>query len=386
MTLCDKYKPSCFADIKGKDLEILRLRRFKAKFPAKKAIVLHGPPGTGKTSLAHVLAKETKSELIEVNASDFRNRENINKIVRQASEQCSIFAQGKIILVDEIDGITKNDYGGLPEILSIIDTSCFPIIITANDIWDKKFNELRKKSELVEMKELDYITILSLIKNISIKEKINISEDILKNIAIKSKGDVRAAINDLQSITIETTHNSIDERDKKENIFHTLKKVFQNLPTEETIGLFDKTDLSIDEIALWLEENLPKEYKGEELFKAFDALSKADVFKGRIYRQQHWRFLVYQNFLLSYGISASKKTQKSGFIPYQRPTRILKIWMINQKYKHKKSISQKYAKFCHVGVKRAMKEFPIIKPFLKNPANSLALKLTEDEIGYLQRE
>lgn len=43
-------------------------------------------------------------------------------------------------------------------------------------------------------------------------------------------------------------------------------------------------------IFLWIEENIPYEYKGEELARAYDALSIADVFRGRIHRQQHWRF------------------------------------------------------------------------------------------------
>ena len=64
--------------------------------------------------------------------------------------------------------------------------------------------------------------------------------------------------------------------------------------------------MELSQITLWVEKNIPKECKGRELAQAFDALSKADVFKGRIYRQQHWRFLVYQNFLLSAGMSAAK--------------------------------------------------------------------------------
>ena len=56
------------------------------------------------------------------------------------------------------------------------------------------------------------------------------------------------------------------------------------------------------------EENIPEEYQGEELARAYELLAKADVFKGRIYKQQYWRFLVYENFFLSYGMSSAKKT------------------------------------------------------------------------------
>ncbi len=144
--------------------------------------------------------------------------------------------------------------------------------------------------------------------------------------------------------------------------------------------------MSTDEIILWIEENIPAEYQGEELAKAYEALSRTDIFKGRIYKQQYWRFLVYENIFLSYGISASKKNLKTGFTTYKRPTRILKIWLNNQRTAKKKSISQKYAKYVHVGTKRAMNEFPILKQILKSsPTIQKELKLNEEEIEYLGR-
>jgi len=384
MPLTDKYRPEKFEDIKGQCIAIERLKRFIQRFPEKKALILSGPPGCGKTCLAHVLAKETDSEILELNASDLRNREEIQKILGQASQQRSLFGQKKkILLVDEVDGITKDDRGGVQELISLIQTTKFPIIITANDIWDRKFSQLRRKTEHLQLKELDYATILQILKNISEKESLNISENLIKSIAIKAKGDARAAINDLQTIDQETLHEQIHERDKAENIFNTLKQIFQQLPNKETLFAYDKVNMSLDEIFLWLEENIPLEYKGEELYRAFEAISKADVFRGRIHRQQHWRFLVYQNFLLSVGISSAKKQVKTGFMKYKKPSRILKIWLINQRNKYKKTISEKFAKYCHINLKRAMRDFWIIKQILKNPRAQQEIKLDEKEIMFL---
>jgi len=383
-TLCNKYKPECFADVKGQEAAVEKINFFMKNFPKKKALILHGATGTGKTSLAYSLAQETNSEILELNASDLRNQEQIKKILESASQQAGLYKKDKILLVDEIDGITKDDRGGLPELVNLIELTNFPIIITANNIWDRKFSELRKQAEMIEIKELDYKTIVNILKEISEKENIQFPEDLLTSIAIKARGDVRAAINDLQTIDIETKPLDIHERDKEEKIFNALQKIFKNLPNNETLGLYEKVDMSLDEIFLWLEENIPSEYKGQELAKAYDALSKADVFRGRIHRQQHWRFLVYQNFLLSAGISASKEKAKTGFTIYKRPERILKIWMINQKFQSKKSISAKYADYCHISIKRAMKDFPIIKQvILSNKNIQKQLRLEENEIDYL---
>lgn len=381
---CDKYKASCFADIKGQDSVIKQVQKFIEDFPIKRALILHGPTGTGKTSLAYALASETKAEIIELNASDLRNKEQIRKILGHASQQASLFKNRKVVLVDEVDGITKDDSGGLPELISLIKETKFPVIITANNIWESKFSELRRNSELLQLKELGYKVILEILEKISANENLNIDKDVLINLAIKSRGDVRAGINDLQTITRETKHKEIYERDKEESIFNIMKQIFQQMPAEETIRLYDRVNMPLDDILLWLEENLPKEYQGEELCKAIEAMSKADVFRGRIYRQQHWRFLVYQNFFMSAGISAAKKKAKTGFVSYKKPSRILKIWMLNQKQKYKKSIAGKYSKHTHTNTKRAMREFPLIKQILKNPNVQKELRLDEQEILFLE--
>lgn len=383
MSLCEKYRPESFEAVKGQKAVVEKIKAFMADFPKKKALILHGPAGTGKTSLAYAIASETNAEIIEINASDLRNKEQIQNVVGQASKQKSLFSAKKIILVDEIDGITKDDRGGLPEIEKLIEETQFPIIITANDIWDKKFFSLRRDAETLQIKELDYKTIFEIIRDIAESEGIFASSDLLINIAIKSRGDARAAINDLQTIGSGTLKENIHERDKEENIFNTIKRILKELPNKDTITLYDKVNMHLDEILLWLEENVPKEYKGEELYKAFEAISKADVFKGRIHRQQHWRFLVYENFLLSAGISAAKKQVKLGFTSYSKPSRILKIWMMNQKSLCKKSISEKYAKATHTNKKRAMRDFPIIRQILKNSSIQYELNLDEKEISFL---
>ncbi len=383
--LCEKYRATCFADVKGQDTAIASVNAFFKNFPRRKAILLHGPAGAGKTSLAHSLAYELNYEIFELNASDLRNKEKLEEILKPATQQHSLFGKrGKVILVDEVDGLSV-DRGGLPELLVLIEKSSHPIIITANNIWQQKFSLLRKKVELVKVKELTYPTIIRLLKEIASKEKKEVNEDVLKTIAAKSRGDVRAALNDLQTaLDADVKVEDIHEREKEEDIFHVLRKVFKNQSDPNILGVYDNVDMPIDDIFLWIEENIPYEYKGEALARAYDALSKADVFRGRIHRQQHWRFLVYENFLLSAGISlASHKSQPiSGFTMYQRPKRILKIWIQNQKYAKKKSIAAKFAKAVHIGRKRAMREFFLL-PLILNEEARKKLDLSEDEEKFL---
>jgi len=389
MTWTEKYRPKNLDEIKGQDEAVFKVKDFIKNYrKKKKALILHGPPGTGKTSLAHAAANGNNLEIFELNASDFRNREKLNQILRPAIEQKSLLTEKeKIILVDEVDGISELEYGGLSELLNIIEDSSYPIIITANDIWDKKFSNLRKKCEVLQLKEISYNIIKGVITEISIKEGLLIDNDFVTELSIKAKGDLRAAINDLQTLSKLKDYLSIilDERNKETDIFNSLRRVFKEKPTNELLSVFDSVNMPIDDIILWMEENIPTEYSGQELARAYDLLSKTDVFRGRIYKQQYWRFLVYENIFLSYGIASCKKNSKTGFTSYKKPSRILQIWMNNQKTVQKKSICQKYSELVHVSKKRAMAEFPVIKQILRsNPAIQKELKLEEDEITYLK--
>jgi len=384
----EKYRPKNFSEIDGQEQAIFLVKEFLKKFPREnKSVIIHGPPGTGKTSLALAVANENKAELFELNASDLRNREKLHGILRPATEQKSLTKANKIILVDEVDGISETDRGGLLELLALVESSAYPLVITANDIWDRKFAALRKKSDMIQLKEIDYKTIKSALISILRKEKKFLDLDVLTNIAIKARGDLRAAINDLQTASGMKTPSDIivDERNKEIDIFSALRMIFKGKPTESMLQIYDSVNMPLDEIMLWVEENIPAEYQGEELAKAIDALSRVDIFKRRIYRQQYWRFLVYENALLSYGISSAKKNVKTGFTSYRKPTRILKMWLNNQKIEKKKTIAKKYAAYVHVGEKRALKEFAMIKSFLLNLEIQKELKLDDEEVAYLQK-
>ncbi|MBS3089082.1 replication factor C large subunit [Candidatus Pacearchaeota archaeon] len=384
MQLSEKYRAKRFEDIIGQESAIEQIKEFLEQFPKKKALILYGPAGTGKTSLVHAAAKENNLEILELNSSNLRNKSSLEETLRPATAQSSLFKKGKIILMDEVDGVTGTDRGGIPELVNLIHTTKFPIIMTCNDVWQSKLSPVRAKSKLVEMKMLNIGTIVSLLARICEKEKIQKDPQFLKQIAIKAQGDLRAAINDLESYAKNTLEIDVEEkRDVEESIFNILRRLFKE--RQDFKNLFDNTSMSLDEILLWIEENIPKEYRNEELAKAYYALGNADIFRGRIYKNQFWRFLLYQNIFQSAGISYAKSSPLSGFTKYERPKRILKIWLNNQKIAKKKTIAQKYAKLTHCSTKQVLKDFPLIKPMLQQSSVQKALKFSDEEIAFLEK-
>ena len=396
-----KYQPKNASEIKGHDKALLELKNFILNFKnqKKKAAIIYGQSGLGKTCSVYALANDLNYEVFELNASDFRNKNMIESRLGSAIMQRSLFSNNKIILVDEIDGLAgKQDRGGVSTLTKLIDKSIFPIVMTATNPYDKRLNALRKKVNLIHFHTLNYLSVFSVLKNICNKEKIKFNEDTLKSLARHVGGDVRSAINDLQTLTHEKKElknedlDELSDRNRIENMLSALMKVFKTTDINIAIRAFENVEEDIDKQLLWIDQNLPVEYqKPEDLARAYDYLSKADVFKGRIRRWQHWRFLVYVNALISAGVAVAKDEKYKGFTSYKPTTRILKLWRANMKYQKRKSIASKIAEKTHTSSKRALQDtlpyLTVIFKKNKKIADQIAqeFELDKDEVEWMKK-
>lgn len=400
-TLFQKYLPKKTKEIFGQDDSMLKLKNFTANFSKEKknSALIYGPSGTGKTCSVYAIANELGHEVIEVNASDFRNSEQINQKVGNAIKQKSLFAKGKIILVDEIDGLSGHeDRGGIQAITKLIQDSAYPLILTATNPFDNKFSSLRSKSNLIEFKSLDYLSIFKILKNICDNEQIRYEDDALKLLSRKSGGDARAAINDLQALTQDKKELSKEmleelfDRNKTDNIMIALNKIFKTTDLKIAVSAFDNIDEDLNERLLWIDENLPKEYtKPQELADAYEMLSKADVFNRRIKRWQYYRFLVYINAFITAGIASAKNEKYRKQVEYKPTGRILKIWWSNQKSMKKKGIADKIAKKTHSSKKEILKSTIHYLPIIfknKEMRNNIIdeFDLNEEEVDWLKSQ
>lgn len=397
----NKYKPETIADIQGQGKAIEALKEFISCYNRKdsKACILYGPTGCGKTISVYAVANELGIEVLEVNASDFRNKDQIESIVGTASKQMPLFSKGKIILVDEIDGLSgSKDRGGINALRNLLSGSSFPIICTATDPFSKKLASLRKESQLIEYHTLSYLSIANVLEKIAQQENIDAEKDMIKSLARRAGGDMRAAINDFQIIAgkeKKLTRESIDslsEREQTENIMNALRLVLKTTNPDTAVRAFDNVTEDLDQCLLWLDENLPSEYeKPPDLARAYNYMSKADIMSRRIRRWQHWRFMVYINAYLTGGIAVSKDEKYKKFVPYRPTTRILKLWKANMKYKKRKAIAEKIAEKTHTSTKTIIQDvLPYLQIAIKKDAKLSAaieeeFELGKDEMAWLRK-
>lgn len=395
-----KYLPKNTSEVLGQEKGLREIKEFITNFKKqkKKGLILTGPVGCGKTSSVYAVAKELDCEITEVNASDERNTDKIEQIIGSCAKQQSLFFRNKVILIDEVDGVSgQDDRGGILALVKVLEETKFPLIFTANDVWDKKFSSLRKKCNVITFNDLSFESVYSVLSNISKNENLKINDLGLKMLARRSGSDLRGAIIDLQTLSIsgQIEAKDIEElgyREQTDDIKKALTKIFKFSTPSVVLDAFNTVNEDIEECMLWIDENLPKEYLDpESLNNAYNALSRADVFYGRIRRWQHWRFLVYVNSLITAGIAVSKKEKNKANINYEQTSRILSIFIQNQKNLKRNSIAEKIASHTHSSIKHVIKNDIYVYKYMyrTNALNcdtiSQNLDLTEEEIEWLKK-
>jgi replication factor C large subunit len=149
---------------------------------------------------------------------------------------------------------------------------------------------------------------------------------VLKTIADRSKGDVRSAVNDLQSLCLNRKQIGIEDvdvlgyRDRETLIFDALREVFKTKNLQNSRECIRNIDVQPEMFLLWISENLPREYLDiDDLIRGYDAVSKSDVFFGRVNKGRAYELWSYACDLMSGGVSVAK-THSYGNTRYAFPT------------------------------------------------------------------
>ncbi len=401
---CIDPKPGCVMHVvdqeQAKRLFVPWLRQWlSGKPPEKKAALFYGPPGCGKTSLVEAAAHEYNLELVEMNASDFRRREDIERVAKVAATQMSLFGRKKIILLDEVDGISGTaDKGGLDAILHLIEVTRHPIVMTANDPWDQKLRPLRDASLMVPFYRLQERYIVEVLSRICKLEGVKCEPEALSLLAKKAEGDLRSAINDLQAIaegygevTVQLVQSLVASRDREYSPYEMLDHLFKAKYAWQAKRAVSHANLDYETLLQWINENIPVAYDDpEDVWRAHEALARADQYLGRIRKSLDWSLLAYVFDLAGPGVAMARRKSRVRFrYKFNYPEKIKLMAQTKEQRELREAIAAHLAPKLLVSKKRFRSE---VLPFLQiifryNPryAARLAIgyNLTERMVKYL---
>jgi replication factor C subunit 3/5 len=229
--LVELYRPKNFEDIVLDPLnkQILKNIINTSYFPN---LLFYGPPGTGKTTTIINLINayqeklniKNKDLIIHLNASDERGIDIIRNQINFFVNSNPLFNTGmKFVILDEVDYMTKNAQQALRYLLQNYSSSVrFCLICNyiskideglQNEFIRLRFNQLPKEE------------IIKFLKNISVSENFNLTENSLECIQKLYKSDIRSMINFMQSnqdIVKQNVHNDFKFNIIDNNIWETL--------------------------------------------------------------------------------------------------------------------------------------------------------------------
>lgn len=368
----DLYFPQTFDQFIGNSEIVEAAQKWASAWQSgkpQKPLLFFGQTGSGKTCLVHLLAKQFNWSIFEMNASDLRSKEQIEKVAGAAALNASFDKRLRLVLIDEVDGLQAADRGGAAAIISLLKSSAQPIILTANDIYsDRKLLPLRSTCQILEFRKINYLSIAKRLREICQLENINADEEALKELAKNSSGDFRSALLDLQLFSFDKKLDKKDlevlgGRERTEKIFSTLEKIFKGRSFDEIRKARFAADIDSDMLLRWIEENIPRIFtQGDDTANAFERLSRADVFSGRIMRRQHFGFLRYSSELSTAGVSLSRKHDYHGWLKFQFPTLLSKLSASMSHRAIRKSLAQKLAPHLHSSTRDILsKDLPYLQ-------------------------
>jgi len=374
----EKHRPTSLSEIVGNEDVIKGLwewiRAWMSKIPRKRAALLIGPPGVGKTASINAMANDMDAEIVEFNASDKRNKANIEVQVWRSATQQTLVGRFRIILLDEVDGLSgTSDRGGVGAILKIIKESVHPIVMTANNPESPRIKDLLKHCQVFLFRPIEKKHVLTILKKIAGSNEVEIKDEIFDIIITRSGGDLRAAIADLEAIaggTMSVGELGLGIRDVSRGIEETLSRLFTTTDTTVAKKVVSQTSVDYDQLLLWLEENLHHHLTTpEELENGLEALSQADLYLGRIMRGQNWKLLSYTYDFLSAGVSSSRTETPYRKVEYTRPDWPLLIFKGRKMREKKAELVAKLSTITGVSRSRAQRIYirDIEKIIEKNP-------------------
>ncbi|ELZ82543.1 replication factor C large subunit [Haloferax elongans ATCC BAA-1513] len=324
----EKYRPSTLSEVRGNNKARDALAEWgKSWDDHREAAIVHGSPGIGKTSAAHALAADMGWETVELNASDQRTADVIERFAGRAAKNATLAGSSagtstrQLVILDEADNIHGNyDRGGASAITKLVKSSSQPIVLIANEFYDMS-RGLRNACREIEFRDVSARSIVPVLRDICRKEGVEFDSAALERIADMNSGDLRSAVNDLQAIAegrdqITEENVVMGDRDRSVGLFEFLDAVLKEKSAQEALYTAYDVDETPDDLTKWIEDKVSLVYEPDELARAYEFLANADRWLGRVRATQNYSYWRYATDNLAAGVAASRDRTRGGWTRY----------------------------------------------------------------------
>jgi replication factor C large subunit len=292
-----------------------------------KPLLLVGPPGVGKTSFVHALCREFDIDLVELNASDTRNKNTLSQVIIPIFSNVSLTGKNFLLFLDEIDGISnREDSGGLDFLIEVFKEPSIRVVMAANKS-NEVIKKLSKVSKTVTFSPIPPRLLMLFLDRFLRIQNYSMKFDDRLDVVRNCSGDVRSLLNAAQVKVAgyTTMKNPMLEID----IENMINQFFSSKTFEEALDLVMKADTSYSDPRF----GQSSEDRRKDILSAFfssivmskidlstisillDKLSQLDVILSRSLILRNWKILRYFPLILTKSLFYESRNK---YIRYNR--------------------------------------------------------------------